>query len=251
MDRKYRRIPLTGIFNIRDLGGFPVDGGATRYGVFVRSEAPSGLPPDDVDALIAYGVRTVVDFRGDREVREKPSAFADVPGVRYVRSPAFNDQVAFGAEKKKSGPPITNHVAWSELYIEMLDDCREWFRETVETLAAADGCALYNCATGKDRVGLITMMLLGLAGVGDDDIVADYCVSEVYLTHAYVPMLEQYNAMFGGDAKLTDSFFRTSPENMRVTLAHIARGFGGIEAYAAACGISRAAVRRLREKFAE
>lgn len=36
-----RRLPLKGLYNCRDLGGYPTENGrVTKFGVFLRSEAP-------------------------------------------------------------------------------------------------------------------------------------------------------------------------------------------------------------------
>ena len=41
-----------------------------------------------------------------------------------------------------------------------------------------DGAVLFDCTAGKDRTGIIAALLLGLAGVSDDDIVDDYVLTE-------------------------------------------------------------------------
>ena len=38
---QYRRLPLTGLTNARELGGWSTPDGTTGYGVFLRSEVPS------------------------------------------------------------------------------------------------------------------------------------------------------------------------------------------------------------------
>jgi protein-tyrosine phosphatase len=133
----------------------------------------------------------------------------------------------------------------------MADDCRDWVAQTLTALAEARGAALFNCTTGKDRTGIISALLLSLAGVCDEDIVADYCVSEVYLTRVYEPLLREYNLRFPSEngAELTNPFFKTSPVNMVVLLAHLETAYGGGAAYIRACGVSGAAVEKLRAKL--
>ena len=47
-----RHIPMDGLENARDLGGYATnDGGATRYGVFLRSELPENLSEADFQRL--------------------------------------------------------------------------------------------------------------------------------------------------------------------------------------------------------
>jgi protein-tyrosine phosphatase len=194
MNRCYRRLPLGGLYNARDLGGYPTrDGGMTKYGVFIRSEAPRDLPESDLLFLRAYGVKASVDFRGDKEVSRQPSCLDGVAGMDYFRSPTFNEQVAFGTrDKGKKGPPVSSFVDWGQKYAEMADDCRDWVREVFGILDSIDGGVLFHCTTGKDRTGVVSALLLGLAGVPEDDIVADYCISEVYLT----PVYEELRAEF-------------------------------------------------------
>jgi protein tyrosine/serine phosphatase len=46
-----------------------------------------------------------------------------------------------------------------------------------EALATTDGAIVVHCAAGKDRTGLIVALTHKLAGVHDDDIVADYLLT--------------------------------------------------------------------------
>jgi protein-tyrosine phosphatase len=237
--------------NARDLGGHPTADGPTQFGVFLRADVPSGLPDADIAALLDYGVTTVVDFRGDRELRDRPSSLANVPGITYLRSPTFNDQVAFGAKPGDTAPAVTSLVNWAEKYAEMVDTCRDWVAETLVLLADAPGCALYNCTTGKDRTGLISAFLLSAAGVREEDIIADYCVSEVYLQDAFRTMLEAYNLRFPTEraAVITDPFFRTDPVSMANLLGHIRKNYGSTAAYFDAAGLPRETVERIRRKL--
>jgi protein-tyrosine phosphatase len=59
------------------------------------------------------------------------------------------------------------------------------------TIAAANnkGGLLFHCAVGRDRTGLIALLLLALAGAKPDEIVADYELSE----HRLGRELEQNN----------------------------------------------------------
>src|SRR6185436_14450338 len=63
-----RDLDWDGCVNARDLGGLPtVDGGITRRGVLVRSEAVERLSADGWRALRDHGVRTIIDLREDDE----------------------------------------------------------------------------------------------------------------------------------------------------------------------------------------
>ena len=52
----------------------------------------------------------------------------------------------------------------------------------------APGCAVFHCAGGKDRTGLLALVLLTLAGAAPEEIVADYLLS-------YERMKQQYDEL--------------------------------------------------------
>jgi protein-tyrosine phosphatase len=246
----YRRLPLTGLHNARDLGGYPTPTGATRFGVFLRAEAPCALTDADIRALREYGITTTIDFRGDREVRERPSSLVDADGIAYLRSPTYNDQVAFGAKPTDKGPAVTSFVRWGEKYVEMADTCKAWVAQTIDMLTDADGGVLFNCTTGKDRTGIMSALILGAVGVSFEDIIADYCISEVHLQHVYKPLIEGYNTMFPEyNATVTDPFFRTEPSSMAQLLLHLKERYGGVPEYLLDVGVKPETIERLRDKL--
>jgi len=131
----------------------------------------------------------------------------------------------------------------------MLDGCREWVQGVFKILAAAPGCSLYNCTTGKDRTGLISALLLGICGADGDDIAADYMISEVYLADKYKPLLDAYNNMFPEtEAKLSDPFFRTEPRNIYSVIDWI-NSQGGFEKYLLSCDIPIEDIAKIRTKL--
>jgi hypothetical protein len=68
-----RELAWEGCLNVRDLGGLPTeDGGETRYGRVIRADSVRQLTDAGWQAVADYGVRTVVDLRGDYELRDDP-----------------------------------------------------------------------------------------------------------------------------------------------------------------------------------
>jgi protein-tyrosine phosphatase len=169
----YRHLNWDGCFNVRDLGGIPVSGGGViRPGAIVRSDNPERLTPVGWAALAAYGIRTVVDLRNEEERQgdlcERPA------GVTTVNVPL--DDVA-------------DIEFWTYLWGNELDGSPLYYRIFVERKAAhcaaavaavaraRPGGVLFHCGLGRDRTGLIAMLLLALAGVNAEDIAADYELS--------------------------------------------------------------------------
>jgi len=239
----YRRLSLEKILNIRDLGGWPIPGGATtRYGVFLRSALPEEpLPPDDRQALRELGLALDVDLRGDAEVAARPDALAQEPWLEYRRLPMFHEAAA--GERYTGPSAFQAGFFWGEQYVVMAEQHKGWVRAVLEALAASPGPALFHCTTGKDRTGIIAAVLLGLCGVAREDIVADYSVSQCYLAPMYEGFL--LTGEPGETRTLNAPFFSTAPANMETLLDHWDRQYGGVPGYAAACGLSQEVLRRL------
>src|SRR5205823_14017057 len=70
---------------------------------------------------------------------------------------------------------IADHYTWS--YLDFLERYRDRFGRAVAAVADADGTVVVHCLGGKDRTGLVSALLLRLAGVGLETIGHDYAVS--------------------------------------------------------------------------
>ena len=79
-----RHLDINGPYNVRDLGGYPtLDGRQTPWKTFVRAASLHASRPAFQSALIAYGIRAVIDLRTTHETREAPSVFASSSQVTY------------------------------------------------------------------------------------------------------------------------------------------------------------------------
>ena len=250
---EYRRLPLEGLVNARELGGFAAEGGrTTQYRRFVRSEVPCALSPGDMEFLKNYGVALSVDFRGRHETERMKSMLSEAEGIVYKNIPTYNKQVAQGAGVKNDRP----FENWWSLYIKMCDGGRDWVKAVFEAFAGTDGCIIYNCTTGKDRTGIISALLLGLCGVAEEDIIADYAVSEVYMRKKYLTLFKSMPPLKDGYAKnahkdVDSPFYRTEPENMRILLGHFKEKYGGITEYLEYCGLQGDVIKRIKHRLLE
>lgn len=245
-----RRLMLAGLYNARDLGGFPTkDGKTTKFGVYVRSEAPVGLPEGDHTRLERYGITASMDFRSTGETVARPSDLKNM--MPYHHCPLFHEAAIPGGKAPK--PP--ENLDWGKQYISMAEESRDWAKKVLTIAAENQGALLYHCTTGKDRTGLMTCYLLSIAGVEKPDIVADYCVSQVFLEPVYEKM--RSGAMNlgappeGGAPKMNESFFRTPPEAMQTLVDYLTETYGGVVEYLKKIGIPEETMEAIREKFTE
>jgi len=238
------------MMNARDLGGYPADGGVTRYGVFIRSEVPKLLSKGDMEYFKKMDLRTVLDFRSHGEAVLTHDVLADCGWLSYHEMPMFDPAAAAGGLKNMEPPKWEVGFTWGMQYVEMSERHKDWVRDVMHLLAVCEGAALYHCTTGKDRTGIVSALLLSVCGVRDEDIIADYCVSQVYLREMY-----RYMAQFAPEGKtepdLEDAFFSTSPKNMETLLDAIHERYGSAEEYLRSCGVGDADIAAIRAKLIE
>lgn len=91
------------------------------------------------------------------------------------------------------------------------------------------GCALFHCRAGKDRTGVIAMLLLGLAGVADEDIVRDYAATQRFLGRGLRAQRIAVSVLLRRRAPRC--LFEAIPEEMELTLAHLHEYYGSARAY--------------------
>lgn len=236
-----RRLALTTIRNTRDLGGFPVPGGVTRYGAFVRSEAPIDFSQEDLHRLLDYGIRTSIDLRSEMERSRRPSQLAD--RTDYRRIPLISGLASFMTKSD-------DEFNWGDHYIRFMEDGAIWLRDVLKACAEAQDAVLIHCSAGKDRTGIIVACLLSIAGVSEEDIEADYCISELYLQHLYEKIIERSQKLYPDDPYTMDSpVLRTNAENMKTLLKYMDETHGGIVPYLQSIGIPEDVFRAIRKKL--
>jgi protein-tyrosine phosphatase len=153
---------------VRDLGGLPTtDGGRIRYRALIRADDLCQLTPVSVAALREYGIRRVIDLRGSLEAEQDPGPFA---GDDMYRRVPFIDE-----EADRHRDPEATLLA---TYRASVERNAGHIAAGITALASAPpGGVLVHCAAGKDRTGVHVALALRVAGVGVDDIAADYALS--------------------------------------------------------------------------
>ena len=239
-----KHLPVPGLSNCRDLGGYAAKGGATRYGVFLRSEAPCQVPPEGIQYLRDYGLTATFDLRSAQEIDWRPSALREAFTYRPI-------SLSGGAEtfEKKNLPQ--GEFSWDKVYIKRAREHRDWIRAAVTACVEAEGCVLYHCTTGKDRTGILTCCLLGAVGVSREDIAADYCLSQIYLQDMFARMRDGSLTIRQGPSNFEDYVFQTPFTAMMKFYDFFTGEFGGVRNYLLDVGVTEAQLARLEEKLVE
>ncbi len=170
--------------NFRDLGGYQSkDGRVLKSGCFYRSSNLSRWNQSELQELARLKVHTILDLRTDYEVYEDPDPIPSemeyfrVSGMRDVND-AGVDYSPEGIRRMAAGNQnLSEHM--KDLYLNMM--FRNQAFEFLWILLQEGGHLplLFHCATGKDRTGALSFLLLMALGIREQDLMEDYLYSNV------------------------------------------------------------------------
>jgi protein-tyrosine phosphatase len=226
-------------YNTRDLGGLPTgDGKETRWQAVVRSDTLSRLTTEGRQALLDYGVRTIIDLRSPREVAEEPSVLKDnAHNLTYLNLPLekYDPHVRALIERAETR---------GEVYCIILDHYPDAVADVMHAIIEAQaGGIVIHCHAGKDRTGIVSALLLGLAGVPAEIITSDYAESQARL----LPLYEKSIAEAGDDGFWLRP--TATEETMSMMLDHLDTRYGGAEKYLWASGLSFKETEQLKDRL--
>ena len=239
-----RFVELVGAYNFRDLGGLPTaDGRSTRHGVMFRSDALHHLEPADVDRLLELGVTTIVDLRSAAELEHTGRGLLGDAEMGFLHAPLSNTGAAgYVPHPELAAGNLGGYYAAS------LESRGEQLVQVIEHLAdPANLPAVFHCAVGKDRTGMVAALVLELVGVGADDIVADYVLTDARMPKIIERFRTQRQTEETTRQALPAGVARAEANSMRVFLDAVEQGYGGAVGWARAAGVSDDSVTRLRE----
>ena len=175
--------PFSGIHNFRDYGGYATGaGGRLKSGVLFRSGQHVGATAEDLAAIAALDLQSVIDLRGNSERRSYPCARPEGFGAHVY---FFDGETAGrgGAPHVEAARMIETsadaHRAMVDLYAFMpfRPNLIAVMRMYFDALADREGTSLLHCLAGKDRTGLGAALFHSLMGVHHDDLMADYLLT--------------------------------------------------------------------------
>jgi protein-tyrosine phosphatase len=240
-----RVIRWEGFYNARDLGGLPtVTGSATRYRRLIRSADTRFVTAAGWEAACNAGIRVVVDLRNPDEVEPGSLPPATLGAGTFAIPPARLTAARPGEIQTLLIPvdDIEHLSLWRRLNSEGLNGTPLYYRPFLdakpERIAAVltaiariqGGGVIFHCAAGRDRTGLISLLLLSLAGVTPEAIAADYELTFSQLAPLYAALgLEQ-------DEQDLREYLASRRTTMRETITSLVRDLD-VADYLAAAGV--------------
>lgn len=239
------RLPLEKAYNVRELGGYPVKNGAvTAFRQFLRSDNLTNVTNEDINVLLDYGVSAVLDLRSELEAERAPNPLTDHASVQYLHKPLLvvDSDMLTSIDTLEEVLSERENIL-SDMYIYILERSKTELKEIFTWIAEQDGCVLFHCTAGKDRTGVLAMLLLGLAGVAKRDIIANYAVTQIY--NQANPNERMMNLPF----ELPDNLLESHPSFIAKAYQHLIDHYGNIEHYLSDIGMSEAGLDRVKRKL--
>ncbi|MFE3755482.1 tyrosine-protein phosphatase [Nocardia tengchongensis] len=241
-----RWIDFDQIDNVRDLGGLPVaGGGATRFGVVLRSSTLQQATCDDLSHLVdKLGLRTVIDLRLPDEVEREGYGLIGDSEVHIANLPIRKSPQSSLAARDLV--PDKTRVDLTELYGQLLGGSGEHIVESVRLIIdPARHSVLFHCAAGKDRTGVLAAILLDAVGVSAEAIAHDYALTNERIQR----VRDRLDALpsYEGLPQTNTGILAVSPEVMLGFLRNLHAEHRGAAEWLLVNGLSPAELQRLRE----
>ncbi|MFE5541691.1 tyrosine-protein phosphatase [Streptomyces sp. NPDC056492] len=245
-----RHIDFDRLHNFRDLGGYrSADGRTVAWGVLYRSDSLGKLAGAgagagagaDWERFLGLGIRTVIDLRYPWEIEAKgrvpePERFT-YANLSIEHRPY--DQAAID-------PGVDPWRYLADRFAEVTEDGADEIRQAIELIAAGPGPAVFHCTSGKDRTGLIAAFVLTLLGVSEEEILADFALTEL----ATARLTADWHAANPGRVMRWPSYGRAPAQILSLVLADLATRYGSPAGYLATrAGITPATAARLRDRL--
>ena len=268
-------LPVKGIVNARDLGGYEVqDGRHVRNGLLLRTAHLADATSADLNYLAGLSLGKVIDFRTEHE--KKGRIDRDVPGAEYIGIPIDSsgalsatateeERRKFTKRKKFNIKKVIVMAAFNEkaqtLARDMLStvltypDCQRqiavFLRQVVDVGAEP---ILFHCSQGKDRTGIASALLLAALGADRETIIADFDATN----RVYARDIRKYTRkvkFWGGKEKelaVVKAFIGANTEGFIQGLRQIDETYGSLEAYLKGpMGLTETDLQTLRNRYLE
>ena len=212
------RRPIPGISNLRDFGGYEVQGGSLRWHTLYRSNDSSTTDADTLSQLQTLGICTLCDFRDDKQKQKVPIEVSFSANTKTIATPI---SVSVLIRSALSGDKLTGTSArkiLADIYRSLVLDHANAYKLFFNSLSDPNNFPLtFYCVAGKDRTGLAAALLLTALGASRDTIYDDYLLTNTYWEMPTDVLREESDevreAVFTADTQYLEAAFAAMSEH--------------------------------------
>lgn len=241
-------LPLQGVPNVRDLGGYKTaDGMTIKKRMLIRGASLATAEDVDLTLLADFHVAKVIDLRTDFEKKGKENKA--LPGTDCISIPIqpFDDGdapeeitqnksfdlsklIMFAAFNEKAKVFAKKMYALLVVQPKCQKQFATFLREVINT---PEGAIYFHCTQGKDRAGLAAAFLLSALGVDRETVIADFDKTNLVYAQDVQKFCSKVKLYGGGEDELAvvKSLIGANTENFINALDLINAKYGSMELY--------------------
>lgn len=234
-----RHIEFEYLHNFRDLGGYrSADGRTVAPERLYRSDNLGKLRDKDWDRFLELGIRTVIDLRYPWEIEVK-GRVPEPERFHYVNCSIEHRPY----DQTTVDPELDPWRFLADKYAEVAADGVREIRQVLELIATGDGPVVFHCAAGKDRTGLIAALVLTILDVSEEQILADFALTEL----ATARFVANWQAAHPDQVLGWPGYGRAPADIMRLVLDDLTTNYGSVRQYLTEqVGIEQAVIDQMR-----
>lgn len=227
-------IRLASVHNFRDVAGpgYAVHpSGTMARGLVFRSTALT-VGGDDLGVLERLRVSTVVDLRTGDEIAAQPDVLPSGAEYHAIDVLSGNTSAAsFSGAATLTVERARREMATTYDRFVIGEQERAAFGRAVRAVAISTGPSVVHCTAGKDRTGWISALLQLLAGVREQDVVADYLLTRERSADFVAAIRGYVQAEMPERAEAIEVLIGVEESNLRRSLDALYREFGDARRY--------------------
>lgn len=249
----YVRLPLEGCKNTRDLGGYGtnINGkkGVTKWNRFLRSDCVFKLTENDMDFLKKYNLKTIIDLRSNLEIENEDNPFRNKEEYNFHHI-SLADNIAPNSFATIDTSRLKSFLL--DIYIDGIDNKKAEIKEIFDIfMKMEDGeSVIFHCTAGKDRTGIVSMLILGIVGVENQDIISNYEQTETNLKNDPV-LLKMKEKIHKEQLYKLENLSNSNKENMEQLLDYFYNKYKSFQDYFITLGYSFEDIELLRNKISQ
>ncbi|CAM3653435.1 tyrosine-protein phosphatase [Erysipelothrix urinaevulpis] len=189
----HRIIPLDGMYNVRDMGGYLCkDGKRTKWGHIYRGDHLINLKEASFTKFLSLDVDTIIDLRSSEEINSHPNPYLNQDQTVYcdpnAHTAAFagilqdldgkDDHVLLQGSMYTKKQAITQMESQQKRFV-YEPESKLAFARMLRTIGSSETTISYqHCRGGKDRTGYSIMLIQEILGIYPHLIIDDYMLTK-------------------------------------------------------------------------
>jgi len=230
-----RVIPMQGLNNFRDLGGYnSANGKYIRWGKIYRSSSLANATFQDIRVLRYLGIRSVIDLRTDRERFDAPSRFA-TPNTYNFPMRGNPHNLFFNTILSKRMKAGDVKVYAQDMFTFLLENNSDYFIQMFDIFFDTNNYPiLIDCSSGNDRSSVASALILAALDIDLEQIISDYMLNNEKIDLVtYFSDLSKDNIVFQ-DPDIQETFtalLRVHKSTITYSFDKIIKEYGSLDNY--------------------